>query len=108
MEYEQEFDDFLEERKKYCIDSEMDNFRKTIAEIKLELNDIWQRVEKMFAEYKLLKLFKDFETMILKYKEWAPACFDFKDKYMNTDYVWTKLNRISDTAMQPVFQKTDF
>ena len=73
MEYEQEFEQFLEARRKFSLPEEMEKFRKTIAEIKIELNDIWQRVESMFDEYKLLKLFKDFETMILKYQEWAPA-----------------------------------
>jgi hypothetical protein len=86
----------------------METFRRAIAEIKLELNDIWERVERMFAEYKLLKLFKDYETMILKYQEWAPACFDFKDKYLNSEYVWCKLNRLSDKIMQPVYEKTEF
>lgn len=88
MEYQEEFEDFLEERKRYCVESELETFRKAIADIKLELKDVWDNVEKMFEEYKLLKLFKDYETMILKYQEWAPTCFDFKDKYLNKDYVW--------------------
>ena len=89
------------------MEKEMQIFRKAIADIKLELHDIWERVEKMFNEYKLLKLYKDFETMILKYQEWAPACFDFKDKYMNSNYVWTKLDRLSDKTLQPIYIKSE-
>ena len=107
MEYKEEFEEFLEERKRYWVDKEMETFRRTIAEIKLELNDIWQKVEKMYEEYKLLKLYKDYETMILKYQEWAPAWFDFKDKYLNRDYVMNKLNKISDKVLNPIMNKTE-
>ena len=99
LEYKEEFEEFLEDRKRYWVESEMEMFRKAIAEIKLELNDIWKQVEKMHEEYKLLKLFKDFETMILKYQEWAPAWFDFKDKYLNRDYVMNRLDKLSDKIL---------
>jgi len=89
------------------METELETFRKAITDIKLELHDIWQRVEKMFEEYKLLKLFNDFETMILKYQEWAPACYDFKDKYMNSRYVWKTLDRLSDKTLQPIYIKSE-
>ncbi|CAI2370616.1 unnamed protein product [Moneuplotes crassus] len=107
MEYKHDFEDFYQEREKYCLEKELSIFRKAITEKKLELHDIWQRVEKMFKEYKLLKLFKDYETMILKYQEWAPACFDFKDKYLNQEYVWSSLNRLSDKTMQPIYRRSE-
>lgn len=107
-EYKIEFDDYLEERKKYCLGSEMEIFKKAIAETKLELKSIWSKVEEMFEEYRILKLYKDYETMILMYQKWAPICFDFKDKYMNKDYVWAKLDRLSDKIMNSIYMKTEF
>ena len=79
-----------------------------VAQVKMELKDIWDKVEEMFDEYKVLKLFKDYETMLLMYQKWAPICFDFKDKYLNKDFVWTNLNRLSDKTMNKIYMKTEF
>ena len=59
----------------------------------------------MQKEYAGLKKIIDYETMICMYKRWASICYDFKEKYLNFEYVKNLIDRKVDPIMRPIALK---
>lgn len=59
----------------------------------------------MQLEYKKLKEIKDFETILLMYERWASICYDFREKYLNFEYIRILVDRKIDPIMRPVAVK---
>ena len=53
-------------------------------------------------QYRELKSVNDFETIILMYERWSAICYDFRDKYMNFDYLKNLVDKKVDPIMRPI------
>lgn len=63
------------------------------------------KVKDMQKEFLGLKKLNDFETILNMHSRWASVCFDFKNKYLNFDYLKNLVNAKLDKIMQPICVK---
>lgn len=59
----------------------------------------------MQTHFRELKKRNDFETILLMHERWASICFDFKNKYLNFNFVKNLVDRQLDKIMQPICVK---
>ena len=105
FEYKQYFKRVKEERYRYLTEQEKSKLDSALYEILYDLQMFWKKVEQMQREYARLKKEKMFETMILMYERWSSICYDFREKYLNFEYIRNVVNRKVDPIMRPIASK---
>lgn len=108
MDYKERFEYFVEDRKAYVTPTEYDEIKKAVLEVKLDLMGIWNKVEDMQKEFAALKSDKDYETMLLNYHRWYALCWDFKNKYLDRDFVMTELSNKTEKVMKAATMNSEY
>jgi hypothetical protein len=61
-----------------------------------------KKIDEMQVQYNKLKEIKDYETIILMYQRWSSICYDYREKYLNFEYIKNLVNRRIDPIMRPI------
>ena len=97
----------MEDRRHYITPDERDKLGKAIVNVKFDLKEIYNKVEQIQIEHKALKADKDYETILLNSDRWSAICYDFKNKYLDRDYVLGYLAKQTDSILKEITSKTD-
>eukprot|EP00347_Sterkiella_histriomuscorum_P014564 403360399 len=96
-----------EDRFKFLTKYEQALIDKEITEILYDMQKFWRKIEEMQIQYRQLKNINDYETILLMYERWSSICYDFKDKYLNFDYIKNLVDKKIDPIMRPIALKVN-